>query len=447
MTSSLTQTLGRLVADTAADAVPQAISERAKISLVHNLVVGLAGRARPVGAHRMARRLWGAPAEATMLHDGTLVTLEGAAFANAALLNARSQDDTHPASTSHPGSPTMAAALACAELRGATGAEFLSAVVLGYEVLCRVGRDFDEQITGRGFRAAAVLGGFGAAAAAGRLLRLSADEVAHALGLAANLAGGLAQVWREGSAEGPMQMGFAARNGLTAARLASCGATAARSALEGPAGFFRAFADADRPASEAMADIGTHWQLDEITVKPFPVCAILQGPVRLLLDLVAPDQPPPADITLALSPYEAGYPGIDHAGPFASATATKMSAQFSLALAAIDGRVTPAGLDRINDAGILALASRVRVQADPALAPRQCALSICLPNGQVRHARLSEPLGRPDFAEVTRFAHALAPEIGASTAAIARLVAAVHAVDRAPDLTDLITAACEARPE
>ncbi len=156
MTVSLTQTLGRLVADTPADAIPAAIVERAKISLVHNLVVGLAGRSRVGAAHITAQRLWGVPAEATLLYDGARVSVEGAAFANAALLNARSQDDTHPASTSHPGSPTMAAALACAEVQGATGGAFLTAVVLGYEVLCRVGRDFDEQITGPGFHAAAV---------------------------------------------------------------------------------------------------------------------------------------------------------------------------------------------------------------------------------------------------------------------------------------------------
>ncbi len=437
MTVPLTQTLGRLVAETAADAIPASVRERAKISLVHNLVVGLAGRARAGEAHLMAQRLWAVPAEATLLYDGARVSMEGAAFANAALLNARSQDDTHPASTSHPGSPTMAAALACAEAHGATGAEFLTAIVLGYEVLCRVGRDFDEQITARGFRAAAVLGGFGAAAASGRLMRLSADQMAHSVGLVANVAGGLAQVWREGSAEGPLQMGFAARNGLTAARLAGCGASAAGLALEGPAGFFRAFAGADRPAIEALAGLGEAWQFDEITVKPYPVCAILQGPVRLLLDLLAPDQPHPAQITLALSPYEAAYPGIDCAGPFASAIATKMSAQFSLALATIDGRVTPTGLDRVADAGILALAERVQVQADPELKPRQCALTLRLASGEVRYARLSEPVGRPDFDEITRFAHSLAVEMGGTPAAIDRLLTAVRRLDGAPDVNDV----------
>ena len=236
----LSRLMGHLVADTAHAAIPDQVRLRARVSLLHNLTVGLAGRSRDPVAHRMARRFWADPAEATLLHDGARTSIEGAAFANAALFHARSQDDTHAASTSHPGSPTMAAALAIGEAGGHGGAEVLDAIVLGYEVLGRVGRDFDERITARGFRAAAVLGGFGAAAAAARLLRLSAEQTAHALGFAANLAGGLAQVWREGSAEGPLQLGFAARNGIAAARAAAAGATAAGAALDGPAGFFHA---------------------------------------------------------------------------------------------------------------------------------------------------------------------------------------------------------------
>src|SRR5690606_9744079 len=98
----------------------------------------------------------------------------------------------------HPGAPVMAAALAIAEEYDSTGAEFLEAIIIGYEVLCRIGRDFDQEVTGRGFRAAGVYGVFGATAAAARLMRLTSAQTAHALGIATHLAGGLAQVWQEG---------------------------------------------------------------------------------------------------------------------------------------------------------------------------------------------------------------------------------------------------------
>ena len=373
MQPSLTERLGAFAAATGLEAVPAAVVERAKVSLLHDFAMAMAGRSRETVAHVVAKRCWPSPAEATLLHDGMRVSLEGAAFANAALMHARSQDDTHAGSTSHPGTAVIPAALALAEAQGQSGAEFLLAVVLGYEILGRVGRDFDHLMTARGLRAAAVFGGFGAAAAAAKLLRLSAPQTAHALGLAAHLAGGLAQVWEEGSAEGPLQLGFAARNGLSAARAAQAGATAARAMLEGERGFYRAYADTKAPVVEATEGLGAVWQLAEATVKPHPVCAILQGPVNATLHLLdAHDIAPAAveGVVLELNPYEATYPGVDNGGPFASNIATKMSAQFSLALTIIDRRMTLDGLFRYADPAIAALAARVRVVANPEIAER-----------------------------------------------------------------------------
>jgi len=445
---SITQAMGCLVADTATDSIPKPVIERAKVSLIHNLAVGLAGRARVKVAHTMATHFWNLPAEATLLMDGARISFEGAAFANTALMNARSQDDTHAASTSHPGSPTMAAALAAAEISHSSGAEFLAAIVLGYEVLCRIGRDFDHLITERGFRAAAVLGGFGAAAAAARLIRLSAAETGHALGLMANMSGGLTQVWREGSSEGPLQLGFAARNGIAAVRAASVGASAAPHALEGLSGFYNAYAGTARAPHKAGEDSGQEWQLSEVTVKPYPVCAILQGPVGLFLDLVREHGITPeavAEIAVDLSPYEAAYPGIDFAGPFSSSIATKMSAQFSLALAAIDGRVTPDGLDRVTDDRVMAVSRYVRVCADPAIEPRRSRVAIRLADGRKLSGSVDIPVGQPGFDEAARLAFSLRPEIGADEASIDRLVNEVAALDRAPALEKLIACAVACR--
>jgi 2-methylcitrate dehydratase PrpD len=260
----------------------------------------------------------------------------------------------------------------------------------------------------------------------------------------ANLASGLAQVWREGSPEGPLQIGFAARNGIAAARASSAGAGAAAYALEGPAGWLRAFADTTLAPGDVEIGAATAWQFDEITVKPYPVCAILQGPVAAFLDLrrahaVAPDEI--AEITLALSPYEAAYPGIDHAGPFSSSIATKMSAQFSLALAAVDGRVTPAGLGRVADDGVLTLSRRVRIAADPSIEPRLSRLVLRLADGRVLSRTVDAPIGRPSFAEAVHFARSLAPEIGTDEASIDRLVDAVAELEHAPTLTRLINCA------
>jgi 2-methylcitrate dehydratase PrpD len=441
---SLTETIGTFIADTDFAAIPPPVVERTKVSLVHNLAMAMAGRSRERVAHVMAKRFWPVPAEATLLHDGARVSIEAAAFANGALIHARSQDDTHAGSTSHPGGAVMPAALAVAQAEGRGGPEFLAAVILGYEALGRIGRDFDEMITARGFRAAAVVGGFGAAAAAAKLMRLSGPQTAHALGLVAHLAGGLSQVWREGSAEGPLQLGFAARNGVLAARAAQAGATAAHDILEGSGGFYRAYAGADAHPVEALANLGTSWQMPEVTVKPYPVCAILQGPVDAMLRLARRhDVDPPAvsRIAVALNPYEAAYPGIDNAGPFASATATKMSAQFSLALALADRRMTMDDLFRWGDERICALARRVSVIGEPAIAARTSRLRVELTDGRILQEAVDTAVGQPSFTEISDFARGLSQETGLAVGVFDDMIEAVTALERAPDLCRLTESA------
>ena len=334
---TLVETLGRFVAATPSEAIPDGTRARAVVSLLHNLVVARAGRGRYPAAELVARRFHAQPAIATLLACGSKVEPAAAAMANGALFHARSQDDTHPGSTSHPGAPVMAAALAVAEETGASGRDVLDAVILGYEVLGRVGSDIHEALTGRGFRAAAVLGGFGAAAASARLMGLDAAQTAHALAFAAHGAGGLSQVWIEGSAEYPMQLGQGARHGVEAARLASCGMTAARAILEGSRGFDLAYAGGAAAPRRILSGLGVDWQMDAATVKPFPACAILQGPLEALRDGLAPGERV-QQIALHLPPFEAAYPGIDNPGPvWPSPGATKMSAQFCLGVMALDG--------------------------------------------------------------------------------------------------------------
>lgn len=438
--STLTETLSAFVAATDFAAIPAPVIDRAKVSLIHNLTMALAGRKRERVAHVMAKQFWPLPAQSTLLQDGVRVSMDAAAFANGALFHARSQDDTHAASTSHPGSPVMAAALAVAEAEGRSGAEVLAAIALGYEVLGRIGRDFDHLVTAKGFRAACVFGPFGAAAAAAKLLRLSAAETAHAVAFAAHLAGGLSQVWQEGSAEFPLQLGFAARNGILAARAAQAGATAARQILEGKSGFYRAYAGTQEHPVEILDGLGQSWQIAEATVKAYPVCAILQGPVDSMLNLLRAhnlDGERVAETVLELSPYEATYPGIDNAGPFVSNTATKMSAQFSLGLALTDRGLTLEGLYRLDDAAILAHAKRVHVLANPQLLPRASRLRLRLDDKTTLTAEVRSPVGRPSIDEIATFARTLTLEAKVGEAAINHLLSTVAALDRAPNVRQL----------
>jgi 2-methylcitrate dehydratase PrpD len=435
---SLTEILGAFVIS--GPTPPETAIDRARINLVHNLAVAMAARKRETVAHRVAAE--GRNGPSTLLATALGTTPDWAALANGALMAMRSQDDTHLASTSHPGAPVTAAALAVAEAQGRSGREFLEALVFGYEALGRIGRDFDKQVSGRAFRAAAVWSGFGAAAAAARLRGLDEEASGHALALVTHQAGGLLQVWKEGSAEFPFHLGFGARNGVVAAELAAAGATAGRWMLEGEAGLYAAFAGTGEPPTEILQGLGEDWQVGEVTVKAFPCCAVLQGPMGVILDLGKQMGGERVErCVLALNPFEATFPGIDNAGPdFASATATKMSAQFCLAVGLLDGRLAFDDLHRVSDPAILPLAARIAVEADPELEERQCRISLSLSDGRTLEGSVDKAVGQPNFAEVCDFALRLAPEIGADESGVQAFVDAVAHLHESPSLVPLVNA-------
>ena len=109
--------------------------------------------------------------------------------------------------------------------------------------------------------------------------RTGRGGAADAIAIASSFSGGLNQTWIDGSSEYRIQLGMAARNGITAATLAAGGMHGAARWYEGDAGFARAFADGSAADAEGAWELGERWRLLTVTYKPFPVCAITQSPV------------------------------------------------------------------------------------------------------------------------------------------------------------------------
>ena len=166
--------LGEFVAGLTLDAIPGEVVEKLRCNVLHNLACAM-------GAHTAGRELWtlaraSGPGEAGLLCDGARVSAEHAAFANAAIMHTRAQDDTHFAAKTHVGSAIQPAALAVAERDGRDGAAFAVAVIAGCEVAAAVGERLAAPSTARGFRSTPVFGTLGAAAAVASLLGLDAER-------------------------------------------------------------------------------------------------------------------------------------------------------------------------------------------------------------------------------------------------------------------------------
>ncbi|HMB74364.1 MAG TPA: MmgE/PrpD family protein [Gammaproteobacteria bacterium] len=219
------------------DDLPADVIDRAKGVTLQALVSILLGSRTDAGRQAVALVVdeeAGVRRGATVLVDGSTVTVGGAVFANAEMALAGGKWDTFRMLT-HPGTGIVPAALAAAEMSAASGRDFIAGIVAGYEVMERMAAEHVPTVMARGFHAGPVFGIFGAAVAAARVLGLSADQITAAIGLCVNLAGGNLQ-------SSGLREGAAVRNAMLAVSLARRGAAGRETALEGPAGFYHAFA-------------------------------------------------------------------------------------------------------------------------------------------------------------------------------------------------------------
>jgi 2-methylcitrate dehydratase PrpD len=161
-----------------------------------------------------------------------------AALINGAAGHALDFDDTHTVMGGHPTAPLLPAVLALAEELGTSGADVLTAYVVGQEVQGRIGAVLGPEHYGKGWHQTSTVGVLGAAAACSWLLGLDAPSFGNALGIAASSASGLKANF--GTMTKPLHAGQAAERGLLAAKLAARGFTANSDAIGAKQGFAEA---------------------------------------------------------------------------------------------------------------------------------------------------------------------------------------------------------------
>ncbi len=430
-----------------ARSLPPRIVEKGKACLLYAMAVGVASMR---AAQAAIAALDGAAAgRATRFFDGRRAAPAAAAFANGTLFHARVQDDAHAAG--HVGVVVVPAALAMAEACEADGATLLAAIVAGYEVALRIGRDHVADASTRGFRSTPIYGVFGAAAAAGRLLGLDEARMTHALSLAANCAAGLREFSEAGSEDFPYQAGFAASNGITAAQLAAAGATSSASALDGKAGFFRAYGEAaGRYAARLARNLGGAFEIEAVTYKPYPICQFHRGVVRGSAALRARAGGKRLEaLTIRMHPFEADFYGVRFKGPFASFPQTFMSAPFCAALGWARGAATYAGLTDFRAADVLGLVARVKVVADDGRARYAPLLQARLAGGRRLQWEERERANAYllDWTSARDMTGALIDEAGLASGHAKRLIDAAANVEGAAGVTAVVRAmraACRA---
>jgi 2-methylcitrate dehydratase PrpD len=349
----------------------------------------------------------------------------------------------------HPSCALVPAALAAGELAQASGRTVLEGYVVGFEIECRLGMIMNPRhYHSRGWHCTSSIGTMGAAAAAARVLGLSASAAAHALGIAASNACGLKE--NIGSMVKPLHAGVAARNGVMAAQLAQKGFEACELALDGPQGYLAAM-DSEQSAAaleEAAADLGSRWEIIDtgVTVKLYPSCAATHPPLDALLGLVRRYKLGAEDIAAIEVEVDSMTPRLlIHERPSTDLEA-KFSMPFCAAAAVVLGHPTidTFHVKNIRDPRVQELAHRVTMRVDPEFdkaAPlSQSRVTVRLRDGRTLVEAADGARGYPgrlNTEELTEKFLACAQK-SLSTGSASRLLAAIRDVEGMANIQDLM---------
>jgi 2-methylcitrate dehydratase PrpD len=419
-------------------ALPDAVVEAARLCLTDWIGAAVRGSSEPLAAalDAVVAASGGEP-QATVVGRGRRTSALLAALANGAQGHALDLDDTHLASIVHGSAPVAPAALAIAEWRGLSGAAVLEAFVAGFEVETRIGRVIGPLLAERGFHVTAILGHFGAVAAAGRLLGLSAEPLGRALGIAGTQAAGLEQSL--GTMSKPLHPGKAAMNGILAALLAREGFTGPTGILDAPPGLpgtFVGVADL-RPA---LTDLGSRFEILDNSTKLYAACHLLHATIdagRAIRERAAPAAEAIAEVECHVPPLAVKVAAIPEPRTGLEA---KFSAGYCAALALTRGDAAESDF-AAPDPALVALAGRVRPVADAALRIPEARMRVRLRDGRVLDEAVKaargtpgRPVSRPEVEEkFRRLAGVVLP-----AAQVDRLLETLARLDTLPDVSSLL---------
>lgn len=437
--------LSSYVAGAEASRIPESVRERARIHILDTFGAMVSGSQLKPG--RLVRSFvetqGGVPESSVVL--GTRTTAILAALANAVMAHADETDDAHFGTVSHPGSVIVPSALAVAERQHRPGAELVEAVVLGYDVMCRMIKALDRAgMSRQGLHAPSMAGGFGAAATCARLLGLDVAQTNTALAFAGTQASGLT-TWRQDPEHVDKALCFAgvpARNGVTSALWAHAGLTATATIFTGPDNVFRAFSERWQ-LEELTAELGERFEVLDTSIKKYPtgqpVQAALEGYFQLL-EQHAITGNDVRRVRIALPEIQA-HTVNERLMP-------DVNGQYLLAVALLDGEVSfesAHSFERMHDPRIVAAKQRVEIVGDPELsrvfpASRPARVEIDTLDGRHLVVRVDRVPGAPDrpltWGEAERkFLSLCEPVLGRATAQ--EFAERIHNLDTIADAAEL----------
>jgi 2-methylcitrate dehydratase PrpD len=397
-------------------------------------------------------RHWGGREESSLILLGGKVPAPQAALVNATMGHALDFDDTFDrAGNIHPGTSTLAASLAVAEMQGrASGRDVILAVTLGLDV---AGRLALAATVDRGWHRTAAFGIFGATAAASKLLQLNMEQTVNAFGIALSQAAGSRQCIVDGALTKRLQAGQAASGAVLSALLAREGFTGARHVFAGRFGFFPMY-QPDGYDLGAIADgLGEIFRGVELSFKPYPSGrpnhAILDAALEIThrLGLASADAGAGiVEVVITVNPQTYKDQLSPEAGKRrpAQVVEAQFSIPFLVAAALVRGRVGIGEVAGVDDPQVLAVSDRIQGAVREDAPPNWAQITVRRADGRVASLETTRPSGSPenplsDAQLRDKFRdcaiHAVRP---IATEVVERAMRFIQQMEETPDATELV---------
>jgi len=322
-----------------------------------------------------------------------------AALINGTAAHTIEVDDIFRDGIYHPGAPTIPAALALAQANGASGGQFLRAVIVGYEISTRIGAAMGRAHY-KYWHNTGTIGVFGACAASAELLGLDRKRFAHALATVTTFAAGLQQSFRMDSMSKPLHAGRAAEAGVTAALAAREGVTGSLDVIDGAAGFGVAMSDGP-DWERCSSSLGKTFNICGMTFKNHTCCGHTFAAIDGALALQAKMGIAANDIErVSIGTYKAALDVAGYEQPRTPAEA-RFSLKYVVATALTHGSVRLAAFEpeRMDDVITRSFMKKISVSVDKELDasfPRQRAARVEITGrgrseGHLQPTRIGDP--------------------------------------------------------
>lgn len=402
MSENLTKPLADFAANLRFEDLPEAVVHQASRFFLDAVGCAIAASREDQRKASLARAVadgFNAGGDASVI-GGATTTPAIAALSNGILVNATDNDDTHKRALIHIGSVVMPAALAMVEAHKGSGRDLICALVAGYEVTARVGMAVMPTHY-RFWHSTATNGTFGAAAAAGRVLKLDPVQMRTAFGFAGTQAAGLNTFFESGDDTKSLHPGKAGLNGVLSAQMAALGLSSPPDIFGHPKGYLAAYSLEPKPEILSRG-LGSEWMILENGFKYFPSILASHSPIGATLDIVARHAPAAEDIAAVTVKTYSTVKSHFSSKQVEAAMAARISVPYCVAVALVDGQVTQRQFDadRYRDAIVRSVMDKVEIVADDELTklypekfPAQ--VSVTMQDGTVHEAEMYYPKGDP----------------------------------------------------